>query len=85
MNCADCFWCKVKIPIIDGGYLSYETADAGCKKNKWVYDHSEEPQTVKYIVNKGNGCWVALGGEKRRNLRILKLAQHCEHFESMED
>lgn len=76
MNCADCFWCKVKIPILDGGYLSYETAKVGCKKGHWKHSGSNRARELRYLSNN-----VAVGESRRTDLILLKLAKTCLDFQ----
>jgi len=72
-NCYDCLFLKVKIPILDRGYLDYDDLNATC--------------SLGYILDR-NGFPKHFKNPLRYNARYNKAfrqAAECEAFSSMND
>ena len=97
MNCINCSQCKVTIPILLNGQIGYEDGIVRCKLGHWRYARNGQNQkrygkncerTLKYMcyVSGGNGNTLyAVGENERADMEILRKAEKCQDFESMED
>lgn len=77
-NCLDCLYMKAKIPILEGGYLDYETALAHCAKD-YILTHDGTKRYFKGLVER---CRTK---DVRNQQAFVDNAKKCEDFTSMDD